>query len=184
MKDSSLYWKERCVVRLGDHRWAFRARCNHTRYAVCQVRSAAKLSIYQHVMLCKFTIVLIVIDNCKFAKHDLLLCSLLGEIYRDISAWHTEEEIQWKLITSIPIHYFVDTKHIRHLQIFEYHALSFESDRLLLNYALCLATPSGKLGNGQAKFAYNFQNGHHRSYIMENYLIFSRSWKYFVGKLL
>ena len=25
-------------------------------------------------MLCKFTIVLIVLDNCKFAQHDLLLC--------------------------------------------------------------------------------------------------------------
>ena len=32
-------------------------------------------------MLCKFTIVLIVPDNCKFASHDLLLClaSLLLE---------------------------------------------------------------------------------------------------------
>ena len=47
-----------------------------------------------------------------------------------------------------------------------------------------MATPSRKRGNGLAKFAYNFQNGHHRCYILDNYLIFSRSWKYFVGKLL
>ena len=39
-------------------------------------------------MLCKFTILLIVQDNCKFAKHDLLLClaSPLQKVVDTISA--------------------------------------------------------------------------------------------------
>ena len=37
------------------------------------LKSVAKLSIATGHAICKFTIVLTVLDNCKFAQHDLLL---------------------------------------------------------------------------------------------------------------